>query len=64
MEYNITRAMDFKHEPVAVVLADREPEKTKQFKPGKWDNSLRKVWSMPVNPVIQPTQKPMKFIKE
>ncbi|MBC2717380.1 MAG: DUF169 domain-containing protein [Desulfobacteraceae bacterium] len=36
MDCKITRAIDFKHEPVAVVLTDQKPEKAKQFKPGKW----------------------------
>ncbi len=36
MESIINRTIDFKHEPVAVLLADQKPENARQFKPGKW----------------------------
>lgn len=36
MKSNITRAIAFKHEPVAVVLSNQKPDNARQFKPGKW----------------------------
>lgn len=36
MESKIAKAIDLKHNPVAVVLADRKPDNALQFKPGKW----------------------------
>lgn len=36
MNSKIRQSIDFKHEPVAVLLTDRKPENARQFKEGKW----------------------------